>query len=452
MDKQEQQYIRMTTAPLEPLFLKLSVPTIFSMLITSLYNMADTYFVGQLGTSATGAVGVAFSLMAVIQAVGFFFGHGSGTTISRQLGAHNSEEAGKMAASGFFLCMAVSAAIGAICLIFIDPLAIALGSTETILPYAREYMFYILIAMPFMSSALTLNNQLRFQGYTSYAMVGIVSGGILNIVLDPIFIYALDMGVSGAALATAISQFVSWCLLLGGTYREGCVKVSPKNFHPTKQHIDLIIRGGSPSLIRQSFGSVATICLNHAAGPWGDAAIAAMGIVNKVIQFFYSIMFGFGQAFQPICGFNYGAKNYARVKHAYRYAIKLSTCILTSIGVFCFIFAPQVIALFQDDPMVIKYGTLALRFQSLTLPLVPKIGMSNMFTQTIGKTRQANLLAAAWQGMIFIPLALVLPIFIDFLGVQLAQPLANCVTATLSVPICRAIFRQMDEEAALNKN
>jgi len=446
MDKQEQQYIRMTTAPIEPLLLKLSVPTIFSMLITSLYNMADTYFVGNLGTSATGAVGVAFSLMAVIQAIGFFFGHGSGTTISRQLGSHHAEEAGKMAASGFFLCMICGMIIAALGLIFLEPLALALGSTETILPYAMDYMRCILIAMPFMASALTLNNQLRFQGYTNYAMVGIVSGGILNIILDPIFIYVLEMGVSGAAFATAISQFVSWCLLLHGTYRAGCVAVSPRNFHPTKEHIHLIIRGGSPSLVRQSFGSVATICLNHAAGPWGDAAIAAMGIVNKIIQFFYSVMFGFGQAFQPICGFNYGAKNYDRVKKAYLFAIKIATAVLTTVGIVCFIFAPQVVSFFRDDPDVILYGALALRLQSLTLPIIPLIGMSNMMTQTIGKTMQANLLAASWQGMIFIPLALILPLFLDFLGVQLSQPLANIVTASIAFPVVRNVFREMDEE------
>lgn len=191
---------------------------------------------------------------------------------------------------------------------FIDNLAIALGSTSTILPYARDYIYYILIATPFMASALTLNNQLRFEGYTTYAMVGIASGGILNVILDPLFIFTFNMGISGAALATAISQFVSWCLLLFGTHRDGCVKVTLKNFHPTKQHINLIIRGGSPSLIRQSFGSVSTICLNHAAGPWGDAAIAAMGIVNKLIMMLRSAMIGFGQAFQPVCGFNYGAK------------------------------------------------------------------------------------------------------------------------------------------------
>lgn len=447
MDKQEQQFIRMTTHPVEPLLLKLSVPTIFSMLITSIYNMADTYFVGNLGTSATGAVGVSFSLMAVIQAIGFFFGHGSGTTISRQLGSHHAEEAGKMAASGFFLCMICGAFISVLGLCFLEPLALALGSTRTILPYAKDYMRFILLAMPFMASALTLNNQLRFQGYTNYAMVGIVSGGVLNIFLDPLFIYVFHMGVSGAALATAVSQFVSWCLLLRGTWRDGCVAVDSRNFRPRLEHLRLIVRGGSPSLIRQSFGSVATICLNHAAGPWGDAAIAAMGVVSKVIQFFYSVMFGFGQAFQPICGFNYGAKKYDRVKAAFKFALKISTCALTAFGIVCFIFAPNLIGFFRDDQEVVKYGALALRLQCLTLPIVPLIGMSNMMTQTIGKTMQANLLAAAWQGLIFIPLSMILPVFLDFLGVQLSQPIANLVTASIALPVIIKVFREMDTES-----
>ncbi|MGI6028151.1 MAG: MATE family efflux transporter [Candidatus Heteroscillospira sp.] len=443
-NKQEQQYIRMTTSPVEPLLLKLSVPTIFSMLITSLYNMADTYFVGNLGTSATGAVGVVFSLMAIIQAVGFFFGHGSGNTISRQLGSHRFDEAGRMAASGFFLCMAAGAVIAALGLIFIDPLAMALGSTETILPYARDYMRYILIATPFMTSSLTLNNQLRFQGYATYAMIGIVSGGLLNIALDPLFIYGFDMGVSGAALATAVSQFVSWCLLLWGTRREGCVPISFKNFRPTGDQVQMIIRGGSPSLIRQGFGSVATICLNHAAHPWGDAAIAAMGVTNKVIMFIRSAMIGFGQGFQPVCGFNYGARLYDRVKRAYMYSIKVTTVVLTVITVASCVWADDIIALFRNDPEVIRYGTLALQLQALTLPLAPLITMSNMMTQTIGKTMQANILAAAWQGVLFIPAVLILPHFCGFLGVQLSQPIANVITAVISVPICVQIFREMD--------
>ncbi len=451
-NKQEAQYIRMTTAPLEPLLLRLSIPTIFSMLITSLYNMADTYFVGGLGTSATGAVGVVFSLMAIIQAVGFFFGHGSGNTISRQLGSHRFDEAGRMAASGFFLCMIAGAVIALLGMLFIDPLAMALGSTKTILPYARDYMRYILIATPFMTSSLTLNNQLRFQGYAAYAMVGIVSGGLLNIALDPLFIYVFNMGVSGAALATAISQFISWCLLLIGTHRPGCVNISFSNFHPTAEHISLIVRGGSPSLFRQGFGSVATICLNHAAGPWGDAAIAAMGIVNKVIMFIRSAMIGFGQGFQPVCGFNYGAKLYDRVKRAYMYSVKVTTVVLTIVTVLGCVFAGGIISLFRDDPEVIRYGTLALQLQALTLPLAPVITMSNMMTQTIGKTLQANILAAAWQGLLFIPAVLILPHFCGFLGVQLSQPIANLLTAIIAIPICAKIFREMDEETQILQN
>ncbi|MGE4353493.1 MAG: MATE family efflux transporter [Oscillospiraceae bacterium] len=444
--KQEEQYLKMTTSPVEPLLLKLSIPTIFSMLITSLYNMADTYFVGKLGTSATGAVGVVFSLMAIIQAIGFFFGHGSGNTISRQLGSHRFEEAGKMAASGFFFSMITGGIISLFGLVFIDPLALALGSTDTILPYARDYMRYILVATPFMTSALVMNNQLRFQGYAAYAMVGIVSGGILNIILDPIFIYLCNMGVSGAALATAVSQFCSWCLLLAGTRREGCVKIKLSNFHPTLRHCSLILRGGSPSLFRQGFASVATICLNHASGPYGDAAIAAMGIVNKVIMFIRSSMVGFGQGFQPVCGFNYGAKRYDRVRYAYNYSIKVTTVVLTGIALLCWVFATQIIVLFRDDPEVVRYGLWALRLQALTLPLAPLITMSNMLTQTIGKALQANILAAAWQGILFIPAVFILPPFLGFWGIQLAQPIANFLTAVIAVPICIGIFREMDEE------
>lgn len=327
-DAQKRKFEQMTEAPVEALVCKMAVPTIISMLITSIYNMADTFFVGRIGTSATGAVGVIFPLMAIIQAVGFFFGQGSGTYISRQLGAQNRDEAARMASTGFFSSLGAGCVILAVGLLFQGPLCRLLGATDTIYPYALSYMRVILLGAPYMTAALVLNNQLRLQGNAIYAMVGLVSGGLLNIVLDPMFIFGLNMGIAGAALATILSQLVSFCLLLCGVFRSGGVPLRLRLFSPSLQRYRALAAGGIPSLLRQGLASVATVCLNTAAGPFGDAAIAAMSIVTRVSQFAGSALLGFGQGFQPVCGFNYGAKRFDRVTKAFWFCVRVSTVAL----------------------------------------------------------------------------------------------------------------------------
>ena len=307
----------MTQTPIPKLICQLAVPTIISMLVTSFYNMADTFFVGKINTSATAAVGVVFPLMAIIQAFGFFCGHGSGNYISRQLGAQNFEDASRMSATGFVTAFVLGLCILGVGFAFTDPLLYIMGSTETILPYARDYMRIILLGAPYMTASLVLNNQLRFQGSAFYSMIGITFGAVLNVGLDPLFIFVFDMGVAGAAWATILSQFVSFCLLIAGTFRGGNLKLNLRNFSPSLKYYKNIVKGGTPSLCRQGLGSFATICLNLMAGPYGDAAIAAMSIVTRITQFANSIVIGFGQGFQPVCGFNYGAKLYARVREGF---------------------------------------------------------------------------------------------------------------------------------------
>lgn len=309
-EKQQEKLTRMTTAPVRKLVCQMAVPTIISMLITNFYNMADTFFVGKLGTSATGAVGVVFSLMAVIQTFGFFFGHGSGNYISRAMGSQEMDDAERMAATGFGSSFFIGCVLALMGLVFQKPLARLLGSTETILPYAQDYMSIILLGAPFMASSLTLNNQLRFQGSAMFAMVGITAGGILNIILDPILIFGFDMGIRGAALATLISQLVSFVILFAMTRRPGNIRIRLRLYSFRLSFWKEILRGGTPSLCRQGLASVATICLNLAAGPYGDAAIAAMSIVSRIMNFAGSALIGFGQGFQPVCGFNYGAGRY----------------------------------------------------------------------------------------------------------------------------------------------
>ena len=443
-ETQEEKYKTMTEKPVSRLICRLAVPTIISMLVTSFYNMADTFFVARIGTSATAAVGVSFALMAIIQAFGFFCGHGSGNYISRKMGQHRFDEAQQMAATGFFTALALGTVIFLLGEILIDPLCRILGATETILPYARQYLRLILIGAPYMTASLVLNNQLRFQGSAFYAMIGIASGAVLNIALDPLFIFVFDMGVSGAALATIISQFVGFVLLLKGTTQGGNLRIRLRNVTFSKYYYSQIINGGMPSLCRQGLGSVATICLNLMAGPYGDAAIAAMSVVGRVMNLAASVVTGFGQGFQPVCGFNYGAFLYDRVKEGFWFCVKVATVILIMLSAAGYLLAPQVIQLFsKNDPQVIAIGTQALRWQCLTFPLCGWITICNMMLQTIGKSFRASLLAMSRQGLFFIPAVLLLPALIGIQGVEIAQPIADVCSFVLAIPLQLSVLHEM---------
>lgn len=444
---QEEKFQMMTTAPIPSLIGKMAVPTIISMLITSVYNIADTFFVSRLGTSATASVGIVFPVMAIIQALGFFFGNGSGNSISRKLGAKDIEKAEQLAGIGFFSAFLCGIFVAILGLAFLEPLSLLLGSTSTILPYTKDYLSIILLGAPYMTAQLVLNNQLRFQGNAFYAMIGIASGGILNIFLDPLFIFKFNMGISGAALATILSQLVSFLLLLVGIKRSGCIPLKLKSIKYLKSNLKIIAQGGLPSLFRQGLGSISILALNLAANPYKDAAIAAMSIVSRISQFAISALIGFGQGFQPVCGFNYGAKKFRRVRESFHFCVKVSTLVLIFISIAGFIFATPLISIFRkDDLQVITIGAFTLRMQCIALPLSGWVIMNNMMTQTIGKTFKASLLAAARQGIFFIPTVLLLPPFLGILGIQLAQPVADICTFFLAVIINRSIMKEMKEE------
>ena len=446
MTPQELKFKQMTEPPVEKLICKLAVPCIISMLVTSFYNMADTFFVGQLkSNAATGAVGVVFSMMAIIQAVGFFFGQGSGTFISRALGEKNQKEAEEMAATGFYSSLAIGLVICIVGQIFLEPLAYLLGSTDTILPHTKAYLQVILLGAPWMTASFVLNNQLRFQGGAMYAMVGITVGAVLNIILDPILIFNAGLGVAGAGWATIISQFVSFCLLYIGCNKGGNLRIRIKNVRIRLYYFHMIFRGGLPSLARQCLASLATICLNHAARPHGDAIIAAMGVVQRISMFGASTMLGFGQGFQPVCGFNYGAKLYDRVKKGFWFSVRISTVVLFVISIAGFIFAPQLIALFRDDPDVIACGTMALRFQCISFSTHGWIVMSNMMEQSMGRTLPATFLSVARQGFFFIPLVLGLSAAFGVLGIQMTQMAADILTFLFAIPIHVHVLRTMEK-------
>lgn len=441
----EEKFRQMTETPVKPLIARLAVPTIISMLVTSIYNMADTFFVGQIGTSATGGVGVIFPLMAMIQAIGFTFGMGAGNNVSRLLGSRNEERAVQVASVGFFSAVACGLCLSVAGLLFLEPFVNLLGATDTILPYAKEYAFYILLAAPFMAGSFVLNNILRFQGSAFYSMLGIGAGGVVNIILDPIFIFGLNMGVGGAALATMLSQMLSFSILLYQNHgRNGNIRVSFRSFRPNLGMYRDIFKTGLPSFYRQGLASLAITFLNISAGVYGDAAIAAMSIVNRVTMFAQSVLLGFGQGFQPVCGFNYGAKRYDRVLEAFWFCIKVAVGVLLVFSVLGFAFAPQIIAIFRrDDAQVIAIGALALRIQAATLTLSSWVILSNMLLQNIGATLGASILAIARQGLYFIPLVLILPHFIGLLGVQCAQPIADVLTLITAIPLGLATVRNI---------
>jgi putative MATE family efflux protein len=442
----DKKYHLMTASPVEKLVVKLAVPSVVIMMVSAMYNMADTYFVSSLGTSAIAAVGVSFSLMAIIQAVGFFFGHGSGNFISRALGAQSTADAEKMAATGFFSAFAAGLGIAVFGTIFLSPLARLLGSTATILPYARDYLGYILLGAPFMVSSFMLNNILRYQGSSFFGMIGMVSGAVINIGLDPLFIFVFRLGVKGASLATMISQTVS-CLLLFfvGCTGRGNVRILPGNFLPSPHRYKEIIRGGSPSLLRQSIAGLAVVLLNNRAGAYGDAVIAAIAIVNRVFLMAASAVTGFGQGFQPVCGFNYGAKHYDRVKKAFWFCLRLVTVLLVILAAVCFIFAPDIISFFRkDDPLVISVGAFALRAQCFSFPFLGWILLVSFMLQTMGKGIPASVLAFSRQGLFLIPLIFFLVPALGVLGIQICTPIADFCTFLLSLPLgIRTLHRDL---------
>lgn len=452
MHRTKDNFKYLTTAPVPKVIMTLAVPTIVSMLVTSFYNIADTYFVGKINTQSTAAVGIVFSVMSIIQAVGFFFGHGSGNYISRKLGAKEDEAASRMAATGFFLALSLGVILMLLGLLLLRPLSYALGSTPTILPYTERYLGIILLGSPFMIASLVLNNQMRFQGNAAYAMVGIVAGAATNVILDPILIFVCDLGISGAAIATVISQVFSFCLLFYMGRREGNIRIHYRNFTFSWSFVKEIIGGGTPSLARQGLASISTIFLNVSAGNYGDAAIAGMSIVSRIGMFINSFLIGFGQGFQPLCGFNYGAGLYARVRQGFWFSVKVGFIFLLCCSVAGMGYAEEIVALFRKgDPLVIETGSAALRWQLITYPLGAWIILSNMMLQTIRKSVRATILSSARQGLFFIPLIFILPHYLGLQGVEMCQAVSDMFTFVLAIPLSGGVLLEMKRKEAAAK-
>ena len=445
----------MTKTPVPKLILTLSVPTIISMMVTAIYNTADTFFVARVSddpavnTAATAAVGLVFTAMALIQATGFFCGHGSGNYLSRMLGAGNHKEANEMASTGFALAIILGIIFAVVGNILVRPISAFLGAgaSELTLQFTGDYMRIILLGAPFMMAQFVVNNQLRFQGSAYVAMIGLMSGALMNIVLDPLLILVFHLGVRGAAIATVMGQATSFVVLLSGTKKGENIKLSPANVHINGHYLKEIINGGAPSLFRQGLAAISTLLLNNTAGYIGsDAAIAGISVANRVLMMMASALIGFGQGYQPVCSFNYGAGLKSRVKEGFNFCVKYSTIFLVGIAVLCFAFAGNIIAVFSKDPEAVKVGIAALRFQAVTLPLSGAIVISNMMLQSIGKGVKASITASARNGFCFIPMVLILPQILGITGVEMAQSCADILSMFIALPMAISELKSFDDD------
>ncbi|MCQ2573598.1 MAG: MATE family efflux transporter [Treponema sp.] len=461
--REAKQYKKMIETPVWKLISTLAVPTVISMLITGIYNMADTYFVSKLGTEASAAVGIMFPVMSIIQACGFTLGMGSSSLISRRLGERKDKEASVIASTSFFAAIFIGLCIAIVCTFFSSSLMRIVGASETILPFATQYGGIIFIGAPFMCASFVLNNVLRSEGKANFSMIALTSGGILNIFLDPLFIFTFGLGIRGAAIATILCQITSFFILLSFFLRKKAIcsiklklafrkpeTLKSDSLNKTKELSGAILWSvictGFPSLCRQGLSSFATILLNRAAGTYGnDAAIAGMAIVTRIVMLIASVMIGIGQGFSPVCGYNYGAKRYDRVKQAFTFTITASFIMLGIFSGFIAIFANQIVQGIRNDPAVIKVGTTALRYQLCLMPFHSVIITTNMLMQSTGHVKAATFLSCNRQGVFFIPVILLLPPLIGILGVELAQTIADGLSTLAAIPYIFWFFKKINQ-------
>lgn len=445
-EQQQKQFQRMTTVPVEKLLATLSVPTIISMMVTNIYNLVDTAFVGTLGTSESGATGIVFVYMAILQAVAFMCGQGAGSIMSRKLGARDLPGATKYSSTGFFLSFSLGLIMAVFSLIFMEPLLYFLGSTKTIAPYAGTYLFFIILSAPFFTASLTMNNLLRYEGKAKLGTIGLMTGAVLNICGDIVLIFGFRLGIAGAGISTAVSQLISFFILLsmflrGKTQTQISIRYAARDL----KTIWNVIATGFPSLLRQALNSIASMLLNKASGLYGDEAIAAMSIVSRISFFPMAVAIGIGQGFQPISSFNFGAGKKNRVRKAFWSALAGAECMLLLISVPIFIFAGPLVRQLRNDPLVIELGIRALRLMCVGQLFVPLTMMVEMGFQSIGEKLLASFASCLRSGLLFIPTLLVLKTVRGIAGVQEAQPLSFVFTFVICLFLCKIYLERVRE-------
>ena len=452
MSKEQQQYRKLVMTPVEKLIPRLAVPTIFSMMITMIYNLVDAYFVGKLGTSASAAIGVVLGVQSIFQAFGFMMGHGAGSQISVRLGEGDRDAADRLFSTAFFHALVISVIVGVLGLIGLEPLMRLMGSTDTILPFSKNYGFYILISGPALVGSCVLNNVMRYEGRAVLAMFGLVTGGVLNMIGDPILMFGLGLGIDGAGLSTAISQYISFGILLYMVFSKRTISRLSLRYRSNDPDVTLsIIRVGFPSLIRQMLNSLATITLNHCAMPYGDAAIAAMAIVGRIVMFIGSAMIGLGQGFQPVSAYNYGARKFKRLRDSFYFTVKAGMAVLGILAIFGFMFPGPVVQLFRDDPQVVEIGSRALRFQCIAVVMQPFSVTANMMFQSIGRSKEASFMAMLRSGLYYIPSLLILPLFLGLTGIECAQMVSDILTTLTCIPFVVRFMRETPDEDQISE-
>jgi len=442
--KQIMQYNKMTTQPIASLLFSLSVPTIITMMVTNIYNIVDTAFVGTLGTSQSGATGIVFSFMAILQAIAFMCGQGAGSIMSRRLGEKKIDEATMYASTGFFLSFTLGLIIGVVTWIFAEPIVYFFGSTVTIAPYAKIYILCIALAAPFFTSSLTLNNLLRYEGLAKLGTVGMMSGAVLNMGLDAILIFGFRLGILGAGIATTVAQIFSFAILVSMFLRGRTQTRIAFRYIAREAQVSLTIMAtGFPSLVRQGLNSLAALLMNRYSREYGDAAVAAMSCVSRIGFFPMAFAIGIGQGFQPISSFNYGAGRKDRVRKAFWTAIEGEEIVLFILGIPMFITAPSLIAILRDAPEVIEIGTRALRLLCVAHLFIPLTMMVEMGFQSIGKKAYATFASCLRSGVLFVPLLVVLAYYRGLKGIQEAQPLSFVCSFVVGIFLCRVYLKQM---------
>ncbi len=437
---------KMTETKVSKLILSLSVPTIISMLISAIYNMADTYFVSKLGDSESAAISVVFSLQTLIQTFGFTIGMGSGSMISRELGDKNEKKASVYASQGILMAFILGMALLIFVLIFNDGIMKLLGASATSKPFAISYSKWIFIATPFMMMSFVMNNILRSEGKAKFSMIGISLGSILNIGLDPLFINTFDMGIEGAGLATMICQIISFLTLLSFfVFKVSISRLNPKYISRDPKTYLEVLRCGSPTLFRQGFSTTSNTILSFLGKGYGDYCVAALGITAKLYMFIRNIVVGIGQAYMPVVGYNYGARKVDRIKRAFCFTLAFQTigCLIATIMVL--VFPKELVSFFRNTKEVVEIGTKSTRMLAIALPFLGFSTVLNQSLQVLGYAKSASLLAFLRQGLVFTPVIFILNIKLKETGICLTQPLSDLITAMISIPFLFYFFKELNK-------
>ncbi|EMB20885.1 MATE efflux family protein [Treponema denticola OTK] len=453
MDSKELRRFNILTKPIFPLLVKTSIPTIIGMLISVIYNLTDTFFVGRLNNRAMiAAIGIVFSFVSIIQAIGFWFGYGSGNAMSKKIGEQDYAEAETISSVGivFAIIIGIVIAIGAS--IFILPLSKLIGgsASQDVLTFTVQYLRIIIISIPFSLYALTVYNQLRLCGNVRDGMLGLLSGMLSNMVLDPVLMFIFKQGFIGAGYATLIGQIIGCIVLTLLAKRHESISFNLKKAQYSKERMYHILAGGMPNFSRQAITSAALVLLNVKAAQYGESMIAALTVSSRVAALAYMIMIGWGQGFQPICAMNYGAKQYSRVKKAFITTVLIGTIFLTAASIILFLLAEQCIGVMSGDNEVIFAGIKILRMQCFSLPLLSFFAVSSMFMQNIGHYFSSLLISISRQGFFYLPLLYILPALYGKTGIYLLQPISDFLSFLFAVAVVYKRYSSGAFSSALN--